>query len=248
MSALCSKLNLDNSFDTHRIRRESDRRTTKVLGLQRPSLVDRMRGSPRMAMIVNESADSVYRRARRLAESPGAIAKRECLAMLQRAVELGSVEASYALATWYLFGKHVPRDLKRAVALLETAARGRSPAAMFDLGVCFEMGLGVRRNSKRARALYLAAAQAGDLDGQTEIARCLHFGVGGRIDRQAAFDWYLRAARRGDVGSQYAVGRAYELGDGTKRKLSRAAHWYERAAQGGNGSAIRALKSMKRAK
>lgn len=55
---------------------------------------------------------------------------------LQSARKAGDLRASYALATWYLHGRHVKRDLKLAVKLLKQAAEGNVPSALYDLAVC----------------------------------------------------------------------------------------------------------------
>lgn len=58
----------------------------------------------------------------------------------------GNSIASYALGTWYLFGRHVNKDYKKAVTFLNKASKKGSNDAIFNLAVCYEIGAGVRRN------------------------------------------------------------------------------------------------------
>jgi len=43
----------------------------------------------------------------------------KALRYLEKAHTGGNPEATYALGTWYLFGHHVEKNLKKAVALLQ---------------------------------------------------------------------------------------------------------------------------------
>ena len=69
--------------------------------------------------------------------------------LLNNSIELGSCEASYALATWYLHGHNVKKNYKRAVLLLNKAIEGNILDALFDLAICYEKGTGVKQNKKK---------------------------------------------------------------------------------------------------
>jgi TPR repeat protein len=102
---------------------------------------------------------------------------------LQEASRLGSDDASYALATWYLFAVGVKRDYRKAVALLRRAAKGRVASAHFDLAVCYERGHGVRRNLRKAFDSYCIAAELGDHAALYEVGRCYFWGIGTKRNR-----------------------------------------------------------------
>lgn len=119
--------------------------------------------------------------------------------MLRAAIEAGSADASYALATWYLFGKkpYINPNRREAVRLLRLAATAGNVDAMFDLGVCYERGAGVAANEKRAFDYYLMAAIRGDAKAIFEAARCLFWGVGVAKDRRIARIYLDRAKELG---------------------------------------------------
>ena len=117
--------------------------------------------------------------------------------LFERAHESGDPRATYAIATWYLFGGYVKKNINRAVLLLKESARKKIPDAMYDLAVCFEDGTGVKRGKKKAFDLYLKAALRNDHQSVEEVARCYWFGIGVNRDRRVARIWYERAKELG---------------------------------------------------
>lgn len=97
---------------------------------------------------------------------------------LERSAKVGNYKATYALATWYLFGKHVKKDLKKGVDLLKIAADMGSSDACFDLAVSYEKGKGIEENIELAFKYYLFAAINGDTEAIHEIGRCYFYGKG----------------------------------------------------------------------
>jgi uncharacterized protein len=125
-----------------------------------------------------ESARVLLERARKLAVSRKRAARAEALELLQAASRKGSAEATYAIGSWYLFGRHVSRDLAEAARYFEKAARKRYPPALHDLALMHERGDGVRKNLKRAFVLYVRAADLGDADALRAVVRCVYHGIG----------------------------------------------------------------------
>jgi len=123
------------------------------------------------------SADKLYKSA--LAE-----AKKDkpnvqiVLKKLNLAIERGSLEAAYALGTWYLHGTYVEKDLMKATDLLEKSAKGNIPEACFDLAVCYEKGEGVEKDLSKAFDLYLKGALHGDEQSFYEVGRCYYYAIG----------------------------------------------------------------------
>lgn len=115
-------------------------------------------------------------------------------ALLESAHSSNDRRATYALATWHLYGHAgYAKNLRKAVQLLKHAANSDVTAAHFDLAVCYETGEGVKKNEARAYLHYLAAALNGDLDSLGEVGRCLFHGIGTTRDRKAAEVWFRRA-------------------------------------------------------
>lgn len=115
-------------------------------------------------------------------------------ALLEEAHAQGDRRATYALATWSLFGNAVcPKDQRRAIRLLKLAAEADVAAAHFDLAVSYETGQGIKKNEKTAYRHFLAAALNGDNDSFAEVGRCLYHGIGVARDRKTAEVWLRRA-------------------------------------------------------
>jgi uncharacterized protein len=115
--------------------------------------------------------------------------------LLTVAHRYGDGRATYALATWYLHGKHVDRNLKKATVLLRAAASKDIPDALFDLAVSYEKGIGVNRSERRAAELYLRCSLAGGSGGYFEVGRCYYYGIGFKRDRRLANLWFEFARR-----------------------------------------------------
>lgn len=113
----------------------------------------------------------------------------ETWSLLERARKLGDGNATYALATWYLFGKYVKKDPVAAVSLLKEATLLGNPSAMFDLAVCAEKGVGMQKDLGRAVELYMMAGLRGDASAKEAAGRCYWHGIGIGKDRHIAAIW-----------------------------------------------------------
>jgi uncharacterized protein len=109
--------------------------------------------------------------------------------LLQQASKAGSGEATYAIGTWYLHGKYVDTNLKKAIVFLRRASRAGFPAACFDLALCYEQGVAVEKDLSKAFELYMEAALRGDVDGYSALYRCYWHGVGTTRNRVLANLW-----------------------------------------------------------
>ena len=136
------------------------------------------------------SAGSTYlRKARTLVES-GEYDAEQVVDLLRKAEKAGNAEAIYALGTWHLFGKHLPKDLLLASRYFERAAELDHPDAAFDLAISHERGKGIPKDTSRAFSLYMKAALLGDRQAMYEVGRCFYWGIGTEKDRQAASVWF----------------------------------------------------------
>lgn len=114
--------------------------------------------------------------------------------LLSKALANGDIRATYALATWYLHGTYVEKNIHKGTAMLKSAAEANIPAALFDLAVSYETGIGVSRSEVKAAQLYLRAALAGDIESFASVGRCLYYGIGFVKDRKQAAVWLEKAA------------------------------------------------------
>lgn len=112
---------------------------------------------------------------------------------LTKAMESGDGEATYALATWYLHGAYVDKDLPRAIMLLNNAANKNVPSACFDLAIAYETSDGVPEDLEKAFKLYVKAALYGDEQSFHEVGRCYFHGIGTDEDKKLADIWLEKA-------------------------------------------------------
>jgi len=112
------------------------------------------------------------------------------LDLLQKADQAGNAEATYALGTWYLFGKHVKKNHRTAAQYLERASDRNYASAAYDLAVSYEKGAGVPKDKHEAFRLYMKAARLGDTQAAYEVGRCFYWGIGTAKDRSVAEVWF----------------------------------------------------------
>jgi len=121
-------------------------------------------------------------------------------AFLSEAEALGNADATYALATWHLFGHYIPVNLPKAAALLKQAAQKGSADAAFDFAISLEVGKIVPKDKRRAFEFFLIAAlrygRAGPQEtmysfGEAayEVARCYRYGIGVAEDKMLSRIW-----------------------------------------------------------
>jgi TPR repeat protein len=126
---------------------------------------------------------------------------RKAYDLLRKADAAGDVRATYALATWYLFGSPFTKvNLRHANAMLRRAAAGGSADAAYDLAVSYEKGAGIRKSEVRAFELYVQAALLGDAQSHYEVGRMYFWGIGTPRNRTLAEAWFKKAKSLGIEG------------------------------------------------
>ena len=93
--------------------------------------------------------------------------KKQTLAVLERSVARGDIEAKIELARRLLKGKGVDKDETKGAAVLEECAALGCAKAIFMLATCCIFGHGTERNLKRAKTLITDAAEKGLSDAKT---------------------------------------------------------------------------------
>ncbi|QWT20802.1 sel1 repeat family protein [Bacillus sp. NP157] len=114
------------------------------------------------AYTATNATDPRYAKALRIARRGGDLT--DAYELLRHAAEDGDGLSIYALATWYLHGTHVPRNIRMGNQMLKVAAEKNVAAACSDLGVSYYNGWGVRKNFNLAARYYLRAFLLGDLE------------------------------------------------------------------------------------
>ena len=123
--------------------------------------------------------------------------KEKVFKWLTQSMEGGNAEASYALATWYLHGEYVEKDISKATILLKRAVDKNIPNACYDLAISYEKSCGVSKDLKKAFELYVRAALYGDSQSFYEVGRCYYHGIGVEKNESLADIWLEKAENLG---------------------------------------------------
>jgi TPR repeat protein len=139
-----------------------------------------------------------YERALRLAQKNKKSPPRTAYELLVAADKEGDARATYALATWYLFGSpFTPVKKSEAIRLLKKATEGGVADAAHDLAVAYEKGDGVKKSLNQAFELNMYAALLGDAQSFYEVGRMYHYGIGVSRNRRLAKHWLEKAETLG---------------------------------------------------
>ena len=117
--------------------------------------------------------------------------------LVELGVKLGDPLATYAAATWYLYGEpnlKLKPNPRKGIRLLERAARSLN-RAMYEFGVFLADGLVIPANPKRAYRLFSQAAELGCAPALMAQATCLVQGFGVRRNVKQASLVRARAIR-----------------------------------------------------
>lgn len=100
----------------------------------------------------------------------------KAVALLEKAVKVGSSDAMYALGSWYFHGRHFEHDLEKGIEFWKQAADAGNTDAMLELGKFFEHEELGKKNLENAFSYYLEAALHGDGQACYEICRFFYYG------------------------------------------------------------------------
>jgi hypothetical protein len=113
----------------------------------------------------------------RAGTAPGGRDMAQCLEAYRAAASLGSAEAEYAIALFYMNGGTVvPQDLRQGTLHLRTAAEKGSIPAKVYLGNLYELGINYKADSEKADVWYRNAARGARVEaepGTDEFTRAL---------------------------------------------------------------------------
>jgi hypothetical protein len=111
----------------------------------------------------------------------------------QRAFDLGSADAAYALGVLYKVGNGVEKSPEKAVQWFRKAAAEHIVAAELDLAIALFNGEGVERDESLAASYFRRAAEANNPVAANRLARMLAAGRGVPKDIVEAMKWHILA-------------------------------------------------------
>ena len=129
----------------------------------------------------DQEAERYFREAA-AAQKAGDPAK--CLALREKAAELGHAEAQFQCGRMYDRGEGTPADKTKALRWYETAAEQGHVDAQFFCGVMYDAGDGTARDRDKARVYFQMAAEQGDKEAAQMLADL--FGLQDDLHKDAA--------------------------------------------------------------
>ena len=115
----------------------------------------------------------------------------------RRAVDLGNMDAAYALALLYRDGRGVPQDAVKAAQLLKQAADENIVAAEVEYAIMLFNGDGIPKDEAAAARYFARAAATNNPVAANRLARLLATGRGVARNMVEAMKWHLLARAAG---------------------------------------------------
>ncbi len=176
---------------------------------------------------VSEEATKLYTHA---AKAKGA--KRVML--LQKAAEVGSVDAMYDLSDCYYDGEGVEKNMPLSIKWLTKAAELGHTTAAAALGGAYYRGVdGIDQNYNTAEKYLLTAAEKGMVDAQGILA-AVYMEM---EDYNKALLWGKKAAQSENALGCFMLGRIYSEGLGVDKDDKEAIKWFTKSADNGDADA-----------
>ena len=159
------------------------------------------------------------------------------LLLFEQSSRAGFPESTFYIASSFLKGKGVKRDIAKGMYYLEKASDQGSNRAMLELADRLWKGRDVDKDVQRAASI---------LKKLDDPEACFMLGELYRenTEYERAFEAYLLAAEKGHVYAQYSTAIALATGQGAKRDMSEAKKWLKSAASLGHDDARRKLAQL----
>lgn len=153
---------------------------------------------------------------------------------LRRAAASGNRDAQFIIATKYLNGEGVKKDISKAIIWYQrAAAKGLAPA-QYRLGTFYEKGRGVKKDKLTARIWYERAAEQGNRKSMHNLAVIYADANNGKPDFTKAALWFRKASERDLTDSQFNMAILSERGLGVPKDPVEAYKWFAIAGAKGD--------------
>ncbi|SIS45147.1 tetratricopeptide repeat protein [Neptunomonas antarctica] len=164
------------------------------------------------------------------------------LAISKRLVAAGDPLAHILLASHYLSGTGVEKNLAKAQKILEQSAP--HPAVLASLGYYYLYGYLGKKDEQQAKVLFEQAIELGSVIAMGRLGLMYQNGLGIEKDQKKGLTLIIQAANKGDSEAQYYLGNTYYYARGTPLNYTRALSNYKKAAAGNYARAMYALGFM----
>ena len=158
--------------------------------------------------------------------------------LVQETSDKGDIEATAALAMYYIYGYgETEKDFDKGLELAQKAADAGNARGMFLVGRCYNFGQGVNQSYQKAAEWYQKSADLGDSWAMGNLGSLYEYGSGVSQNYQKALDLYLKSAELGNSDAMLSLGSLYDRGAGVTQDYRKAEEWYIKAAEAGESDA-----------
>lgn len=157
--------------------------------------------------------------------------------LLEEAWNLGCDDALLYLASAFLKGKGIQKNIEKGMHYLELATEAGNIRAGLDYAEHLWKGIDVDKDPPRAVAILKQLEDSNAFFMLGEIFR-------ENAEYEKAFNYYLEGAKSNHVYAQFSVALAFATGQGIKRDMQEAKRWLKSAASLGHGEAQHKLKEL----
>ena len=168
----------------------------------------------------------------------------EAFKWAMQAAQRGHMVAQHNVASDYLHGKGVPKDLDQARYWYTKAAEQGFAHSEWMLGRIYVDGIGVPPNREEGLKWLSKSLAQGHSPTMMTLAAMYTDPSGIPQDPQLVFDLHRAAAQQGNHYSEFEVGRIYRAGYLGAPDYSQAIAWFQKAAAANYGPADRFLGEM----
>jgi uncharacterized protein len=162
----------------------------------------------------------------------------EGIRLLEKAKQLGSVDAEVQLGVLYHEGLIVKQQHKKAFKYFQAAANKGHPLGQYYLAVCYLHGKGVEYNDKQAVEWMKKAADQDDIYAQDALGDFYLLGKITTQNYELGIEYKKKAAERGLAEAQIDLARCYATGYGVDQNYQIAFSYYLAAAQSNKPYAV----------
>lgn len=145
---------------------------------------------------------------------------------LRRKAEMGYEQQQVELASAYLTGRGVPRNLALAAKWYEKAAGAGNVQAQSEIASFYEYGIGVRADLTRAFHWFQLASASGLPAAKVNLGVCYLKGIGIAPRPATARSLFLQAAKKGYGPGATFIGLMEYFGMGTPVDKAAAERWF----------------------
>lgn len=162
---------------------------------------------------------------------------------LEKAEELGNLDAVYGLGKLYLEPAFPEYDPAKAIVYLEKAVEGDHAFAKYQLGKLLCQGKQVEKDIAKGLPL-LEELAAEDVSFAAYIAGKVYLSEDGWKDVKKAIQYLTQAAEDGNSYGTYQLGKLYYFGNGVRRDPKKGLEYLKASAAQGNQYAAALLQTI----